>query len=219
MKLAIIIYHKNILSYPGKHILACLKSILSQTYNKFDIIELNYDSSNKFSLLHKINYKKDNHTFIKKECDDHIDAFNFLLNYCFVKKDYQMIFNVNLDDEYFPQKIEKQMKISKEFNYDLITSNYLLDNDKKEIIKTDDYIEQKTLIKNKLSRNLMIIQMSGACITKNFFKKNGYLTEHQPFENLFYCKKGIKNKSTMFIIPEILMKQNIHSNMLTYKFR
>ena len=89
MDSAVIIFHKNALSY-YKHewLLKCLESIEEQTYQKFDIFDLSYgsDLTTECSILkyfNKLQNKKQN--YFKKPMKDHSYAINFLLYKVFSK--------------------------------------------------------------------------------------------------------------------------------------
>jgi GT2 family glycosyltransferase len=51
MKIGLIIYHKNIFNYVNAQIIAnCLNSIKNQTFDSFDILELDYSNVNQIPI-------------------------------------------------------------------------------------------------------------------------------------------------------------------------
>ena len=111
MRIGCIIYHKDIFSYiEHEHIFECLRSIDNQTFKDFDIIELNYSKKTEENIfLSDIGFFKDKKiTTFREECKNHIEAMNFLLNKTFNELEYDVIFNINLDDIYNEKRIELQ---------------------------------------------------------------------------------------------------------------
>ena len=128
MKIGCIFYHSNVFSYiEHEHIFECLTSIDNQTFKDFDIFELNYSKKTEEDIfLTDIGFFKDKKiTTYRQECRNHIEAMNFLLNKTFKELDYDIIFNINLDDIYDEKRIELQL-IKVFEGYDLISSNYTI---------------------------------------------------------------------------------------------
>ncbi len=133
MKSAVIFYHKNLHTiYPQHWIDKCVSSIAAQTYKDFDVIELNYgDISNIFNgdikeqaPLH-FYAKLPGHKYepICIPMENHITAMNYLLNYCFKEKGYDVVFNTNMDDFYHPTRFAKQIE-KIEAGFDIVTSDF-----------------------------------------------------------------------------------------------
>lgn len=230
MKVCVIIYHSNLLKkYKYEWIVQFLESIYKQTYKDFDLIELNYGSDD-LSLLYNTDYFDTSKiTFINQKMKNHIKAQNFLLDYCFNKSHYDVVLNTNVDDYYDKTLLEKELKIIKDMNVGIVSSNFKLfqEIDKKiitkniEMMKNDDLDIQQNFMKNKFFRNdSRLFQNSGCCITKTFYKmsKCNLYEDFNLLEVLFMCKKMIKlNK--FYIIPEILINQRIHKSQLSYDYR
>ncbi len=230
MKIGAIIYHSNIFSYiEHEHIFECLKSIDNQTFKEFDIIELNYSKKEEDNiLLSDIGFFKDKKiTTYKKECKNHIQAMNFLLNKSFNELEYDIIFNINLDDIYNEKRIELQL--TKVFEgYDLISSNYSIfqerDGEKvrreMKITKSYDNIEDEQIyIKIKMSKNKNIIPTSAMCFTKKCWEVLEQIPYLPGAESLLICKKVLKNGLQVHICPELLVDYRIHKNQVSSYIR
>ena len=75
MKVAVIIFHKNIDRYPAEWIERCFMTIRNQDYKDFDVFELDYGGTGK--------QKYDGSTFFDISMTTHAHAHNFLLDEVF----------------------------------------------------------------------------------------------------------------------------------------
>jgi len=113
MRAAVIFYHSNIdRIYQPEWIEQCVKSIYSQTYKDYNVIELNYGDGAK-------QYTKGE--FNKVPMANHIYAMNWLLDLCFTSG-YDVVFNTNMDDNYAANRFEVQMEAINQ-GYQLVSSN------------------------------------------------------------------------------------------------
>lgn len=227
MKIGVIIYHKNIFSYI-KHewIFECLESVYMQTFEEYDLIELNYGDDNT-SILDIGLFKDKKKIFYNKACNNHIEAMNFILNKTFNSLNYDVIFNINLDDIYHPCRFELQLEeVNKK--YDLVSSNYLIfQNLKSKIIERNINIvrecenknEKDTLIKIKINKNKNIFPTSVLCFTARSWNKLKKIPNLPGVEGLLICKKLLKNKIKISVCDEILLKYRIHNNQITSSIR
>ena len=225
MKVCLIIYHKDLLEqYEYKWIDKCLRSLNEQTYQDFDIIELNYGTDD-LDIVKKTKYfKNKKYLFVNKEFNKHTEAVNYLLELAFKKLKYDCVFNINIDDFYATSKIEEQLKYVND--YDIITSNFIIfqDGEQREIKNT---IYNSTISKNdeqqyiklNLKKNKNVIQNSGICITKKFYNKVGGYSNNIPYHDILLWKKAIKNKCSFHIINKNLTFYRIHPNQITNNYR
>lgn len=231
MKIGIIIYHKNIFSnYDSKMVFECLESINNQTFDSFDILELDYSNyQEKTTSLMKLGFFKNNKKhFFRNECRNHIDAMNFLLNKAFNELNYDIIFNINVDDIYDKHRFEFQLRKVLIGKYDLVGSNFEIFQVKDEnkvsrsIILTrefDDINEEQTYLKIKNKQKKCIIQMSSLCFTKEAWKTIGKIDKIPTLETLLMCRKLFNNKQKVHICKEKLLQYRIHDNQVSSKFR
>ena len=230
MKLGLIFYHKNVFSYiDHEHIFECLRSIDNQTFKDFDIFELNYSKKAEDDvLLSDIGFFKGKEVITyRQECKNHIEAMNFLLNKTFNELDYDVIFNVNLDDIYNEKRIELQL-IKVFEGYDLVSSNYAIFQDrdgekiKREMKMTksyDDIEDEQTFIKIKISKNKNIIPTTSMCFTKKCWEVLEKIPYLPGAESLLICKKVLENGLNIHVCPEILVDYRIHKNQVSTQFR
>lgn len=229
MKIAVLFYHKDALdTYSIDWIYDCLKSIHDQTWQKFDIYELNYgkrdfDSPVSFIEIFQEEGFFDYHMkkFENKEFDNHILAMNYMLTILFNDLNYDVVFNINLDDTYDTTRFEKQMK--KIEHFDLIGSIYNIVNNN--IIKTSksnnlDEEDEQTYMKVKtLTEKKCIIPLSSMCFTKKSWEAIGEIPEMFSLESLFICKQIIKNNLKIHVIQEPLVNYRIHKKQYSSKIR
>jgi histo-blood group ABO system transferase len=232
-KCAVLFYHKNIQQiYKERWYKKCVETILNQTYKEFDIFEINYGGEN-FSIMDGFN---NNHKyyFFNKILKTHTEAMVYLLNICFHKYNYDVVFNTNLDDYYYPHRFETQLKCIND-GYYLCSSlmNYITEKNNEDIITLEwkpETFSMKSPINSKyIDMNEIKIQLNNnhnvlvhPCIayTKEFW--NSYdefdnllrYRNDKPFEDLTLWTRAINNKIPITIINEPLISYRIHDNQI-----
>ena len=115
IKCAVIIYHKDVQKYNPEWIKKCIDSIKNQTYKSFDVFECDYGGT--FTQIYEgSSFSSTNHL------KDHAEAHNFLLDKVF-ELGYDCAANVNVDDIYSLDRLEKQLPWIKK-GYDVVSSNF-----------------------------------------------------------------------------------------------
>jgi len=231
MKIGVIIYHKNIFSYiDSKIVFECLESIDNQTFSDFDILELDYSDYDQFqiSIMNLGFFKNNKKHFFRQDCRTHIDAMNFLMNKAFKEMNYDIIFNINLDDIYHKHRFEFQLRKVLLNKYDLVASNYEIFQNKNgnEVSRSiiiskefDDIEEEQTYIKYKNNDKKCIIQLSSMCFTKEAWEIIEKIETIPTLESLLLCKKLFANKKKIHICKEKLLRYRIHDNQVSSKYR
>ena len=143
-KCAALVYHKNIFDiYQKKWIQKSIDSILHQSFDEFDILELNYDGKTFSIFPSNIQYKK---YFWNKRFNTHYEARGFLLHKAFHEMKYDIIFNVQLDKFYHLDRFRYQIDEIKR-GYDIISSvNHVSEKVKKNpkhFLNITEYLEDK----------------------------------------------------------------------------
>lgn len=212
MKIATIIYHKNISSiYLENWIKTFVDSINNQTLKEFTIYELNYGDE-ELNLSEKYGFLN-NHKFFKVKLKNHAEAMNFLFDKC-SSDNIDIIFNNNIDDFNEPERFKKQFDKIKE-GYDLVSSNFrYVKEDNKQYLSKKPTRFSKLDIKKCLFKNNNIICHPSVCYSKNFYKNNRYNTDEIPVEDLNLWKKTI-NDYKFFILEDVLLNYRLHSNQIT----
>jgi hypothetical protein len=203
MKVCVIFYHKNIFLFKKEWIDKCIMSIKEQTFKDFDVLELNYDQTGKQLF--------ENSIFEHVPLFNHVEAMNYLIQKAKALC-YDYVFNVNIDDYYAPNRIEKQLEYLQ--NYDMVSSDMICIKEKKgqEIILST--CKNSNLnIKEQLLLNNNIIAHPCVAWKISFFDNLKYENEI-PAEDLRLWQRAI-DKKTMFIIPEFLLYYRIHDNQIT----
>ena len=231
-KCAVIFFHKNLLKlYKNEWIEKCVNSILEQSYNNFDIFEINYGNDD-YSIFNNMKLDR-THYFYKKNYKTHTEAMVFLLNEGFTVHNYDIIFNTNLDDYYNITRFEKQIECI-DNGYHLCSSlmNYIKEDDKGEdvllnewtsesySIKSEEYYIENNKISEQLNKNHNVINHSCVCFTNKFW--NGFdehnnllrYREDKPFEDLTLWTRAINNDYKITIINEPLIEYRIHDNQI-----
>lgn len=222
MKVAVIFFHSNILNlYKKRWIIESVNSILNQTFNDFDIQEINYGGDG-FSLSEICDFNNHKHYFYNEKLQNHIYGQQYLFDKC--KNEYDIIFNTNLDDISYPERFEKELNLYKSGNFDVVYTDieYMKEVDDKDEVFYDlnlrKYNTQK-LIEEQVLNGHNVIANPTVSYTKRFLQENKldldiYRTNQEDFD---LWKRTIK-KYNFGIVPEILLKYRIHKNQISNKY-
>ena len=226
MKTAVLIFHKNILSkYEPQWIIDCLKSIKKQTFQKFDLIELNYgnDELQIGDLGFFDNHKK---YYYEEYLNNHVKAMNYLLNKAFNKLKYDNAIIINLDDVYDGKRFEKQLDKIKE-GYGVIFSNFkifqevdekMVEREKIMIKEFKDSYDEQTHLKILSKKNKKIYRFSSMVITKKAWGIVREICYLPPYSEVVMCKKLLKDVK-IHICKDFLLSHRIHENQESSKTR
>lgn len=203
-KVCVLLYHKNaLILFQQEWIKKCINSIKQQTFQDFDVLELNYGQTGKQLY--------DGSIFEHKMLNNHVEAMNYLIN--IAKEYYDYIFNVNIDDFYSITRIEEQLKYLKD--HDMVASNHIVFKEKNgkeiEICKID---HSKSDIKQFLNKNYNIIAHPVVAWKSSFFDNLDYKQEI-PQEDIKLWQRALKQNKTIFIVPKYLLYYRIHDNQIT----
>ncbi|HRG37133.1 MAG TPA: hypothetical protein PK289_01265 [Bacteroidia bacterium] len=202
-KVAIIVYHKNANKiYPEHWIEQFRKSIYDQTYDKFDIMEINYGMDD-FRIF-------TDSSFLCLKKDSFVDVMNEMISACF-KLGYKYVFNTNVDDFYSPIRVEKQLE-ALEAGYDLVSSNFALVDTSGGIMNTHEF--QNLSINAELNKDHNIICHPVVAYSKKFWANNRYVPGEVPFEDLKLWQRSIADNK-FIILPDTLCYHRIHGNMVS----
>lgn len=199
MRIALLSYHKNINEiYPSKWIEQYRDSIQDQTYQEFEIFELNYGGGNERIFQHSY--------FESHSYPSFIDALNYLLDKVF-SSGYDVAVNQNCDDWYRGDFVERLL-VDMNKGYDLVSCNFCLVKDDR-IFKYHrfDHLD----IEAELDRGHNIIAHPACCYSRSFWEENRYNPYEFPTEDLELWKRAIKSGSKFYINPENLLFHRIHN--------
>lgn len=204
-KVAVIVFHKNIGNYPTDWIAGCVDSILNQTHKDFEIFELDYGGDG-IQIF-------ENSNFASVKLNNHAEAHNFLLDEVF-RLGYDCAFNVNIDDRYTPDRIEKQLPYI-EKGYDVISSNFYNIDENNVII---DRMEMHPLdMIAEANRGHNIIAHPVCCYSKKFWttctKLNGDQIPKDDFE--LWKRSYDSGKYKFIILPDYLLYYRVHSKKVS----
>lgn len=186
---AVIVYHKNVSQYPEAWIEKFRNSILQQTFQDFDILEMDYGGA--MNALFKPG--EHNFKYYNLSMNTFADAMNFLFDKA---KDYNYVFNTNVDDWYSLDRFELQMQRDE----DIVSSNFsLVRND--EIILEHHFDDRD--IKTDLDRNHNILCHPVIRYSKKFINGCKYIPSEIPYEDMKLWQRSI-GKYSMKILKENL---------------
>ncbi len=202
-ELALIIFHKNVKQYPKKWITECVNSIRNQTYQKFDVFELDYGGGTEQIYTGS--------KFYNNICKDHSEAHNIMSDYVF-SLGYKYVLNSNVDDYYSSDRIERQVPYLKD-GYDVISSNFVrINEDSKEIGRT--YFDSLD-IEEEAKKDHNIIAHPVCAYSKHFWDNCSKLrSEEIPKDDFELWKRSYKDFKFV-ILPYYLLFHRIHSNKVS----
>ena len=215
MKSAVIFFHSGISIYKKTWIDKCIDSIANQTYQDFDVFEIDY--SGEMNMLCEIEGHK--YKFYNKKFDNHIQAMNFIISKVF-KLGYDVIFNTNIDDYYHDQRFERQVKLIKD-GYDIVSSNfnYIKEYAGEDIVFKKLDMHKYGSIEKNLLNNHNVIAHPCIAISSRFWNKGlRYNKKLIGSEDLDLWKRSI-NKARFYIIPDYLLFYRIHDNQITKNYK
>ena len=225
-KVAVMIFHKNILKICEKQwVMKSVKSIYDQTYQDFDVFEINYGGREESV----INDKSEHHThhFYSIDFKNHSYAMNFLLDEIFTHEEsYDLVFNVNLDDYYHPSRFDEQIKIMK-MGYSISSSlwTYVDGSDCKKLKFTLDTLQlqpnlDSTLateesVREQILKKQNVVNHPGVCFSRQFWKENLKYRDELPHEDLALWYHVVKeSRLHMAVINQNLVYYRIHNNQI-----
>ncbi len=206
LKAAVIIFHKNVQNYPKKWIDECIESIKIQTYQNFDVFEVDYGGSNQQI------YPGSN--FESREFDNHAEAHNYLLDKVFALN-YDCAFNVNVDDIYAVDRFEKQIACMEE-GCDVVSSNYYNINENGETIKEMAMSGLNPDIEASSGHN--IIAHPVVCYSRNFWETCEKLDPKEiPVDDFKMWQRSYQKGTHKFLIlPDYLLYYRVHENKVSH---
>jgi len=228
----VIIYHKNLLSlYKYKWIEKCISSIYNQTFQQFDIYEVNYGNRDEY-FTSKFNFSNKKIILEKIDLPDHSYCMNYMINNAF-NSGYNYVFNVNLDDYYHPTRFEKEIQCINN-GFDLCSSlwYYIQENNNDDNItlvftpekllniSTFDKYISSDVINTNLNNNHNVINHSCVCFSKSFwyrFDNFGNLLRYRndkPYEDMTLWTRAVNGGAKIAIINDYLIYYRIHENSI-----
>ena len=202
-KVAVIFYHKNIYKLFNKEwINKCINSILNQQNCVFDIYEINYGIK-KYSIFK--NHKLENHVFYNKNYETHVEAMTFLLEELFDNKNYDIVFNTNLDDFYDKNRFYYQL--SDIYQNDTYLNSTLF-----------KFIDENNNIKTNMKNNMCIYKNDEFKFCKlQCINENNY-NEKIKYSSIKSCmnKRNIINHSGVCYTKKFWNSFDKNNNKLRY---
>lgn len=204
-KIALFVYHKNIDKiYPPEWVDKFRDSILGQTFQDFDIFEINYGDLGPRIF--------ENSMYITKPLPTFVHAMNHLIDLT-MSKGYEYFFNTNADDYYSVSRVATQLAFLK-MGYDVVSSNFALVRDDKEDHR---HTFHNMNLSDQLSKGHNIIGHPVVAFSRRFFEKCRYVPEEIPYEDMYLWRRALKAGMKFKILPDCLLWHRLHDNMVSAK--
>ena len=216
MKASCILYHSNIMSiYKERWIKQCIKTIKDQTYQDFDVFELNYgDDNTKLSELYDVGGNK--HFYEKIKMNNHAEAMNYLIDKVFLEEKYDICFNINLDDYYDTYRFEKQIESVNE-GHELISSEYRFISERGDVDIVGGLagLSMDTM-EGLFNRGITPIAHPCVCYTKDFWVKYGkYNPSEIPMEDKLLWVRSYEKGAKLHILKTPLLYYRLHQKQVS----
>lgn len=203
-KTAVIVYHKNLSKiYPKEWIEKFKESILNQTFQDFDILELNYGGTEERIF--------ENSKYESIEMPGFAYAMNYLLDKCC---EYDCVFNTNADDWYSEDRFERQLQLIRN-GYDIVSSNFSLVK-KDKVVLTHEFDKKKIAIELKRDHNVLCHPV--IAYSKRFLEEERYVPEDVPFEDMNLWKRTV-SKYRFIILPDVLCFHRLHEKSVGHNLK
>lgn len=198
---AVIFYHKNVSAiYQPEWIKQCVDSVKAQTFQDFDILELNYGGTDE---------RYTDGEFFSIELENHIFALNFLITYAFARG-YEIVMNTNMDDHYEPQRFEKQIGAILN-GAQLVSSNFRYFGAKEMKMPMT---ERGDIWKN-LQRGHNVIAHPCVAMHRSFWDADLHYKNQLGSEDLELWQRAYMRGKKFEILPDYLLHYRHHSNQVT----
>jgi hypothetical protein len=222
IKIGVIIYHRNIFSrYNPDWIKNCLNQIENQTFQDFSIIELNFGGDGE-----RI-YTGDKKVYFYNERIDNLGkALNRSFDICFKELGFDLIFNINLDDDYHrPDRFQKQLECYFKENADIISSNFNFVNGDLSLrattnfcLEISDIHRQNMIIEKEFNENHNVIGFPVCLFTKKFWDNWGFFPEGENSkgrEDLDMWINARRRGCLFYIMSDFLFNYRVHETNIS----
>lgn len=213
-----IFYHKNAKTiYNPDWIQRCYRSINQQSYQDFDVFELDYGGKDN-RLFEGM---KGKYIHFNIEMENHIEAMNFMISACF-KSGYDVVFNTNIDDWYHFERFEKQLAVLGPGKNDLVSSNFYY----AETDSTDKIIITKNMnmvafgdIGHQLKHNHNVVAHPCVAMHRNFWDDDLHYNDLVGYEDLDLWQRAHEKGKKIHILEDYLLYYRIHDKQITKKYK
>lgn len=202
MKAAVLIFHKNVDRYPVEWVEQCISSIRNQTFQDFNVIELDYGGTGRQVYAGS--------QFLNLRLPDHAQALNYLLASSRHDK-YDCSFNVNIDDFYELNRFERQIEYIKQ-GYDIISSNFHNVDQNGNIVSSMDMaskdMEQEAIMNNNIIAHPVV------CFSSRFTGE--LISSEIPRDDFELWKRCYNDRKYKFtILPDYLLHYRSHNHKVS----
>lgn len=194
------LYHNHPLDiYRPEWLSACLGSISQQTFQGFDVLELDYGLSGE--------HLYEGSEYIAEEMPTFVHAANYLLDLG-RKRGYRGMFNVHLDDVFDPRRFELQIVALRD--YDIVSSNFYATDENGNVVRAYQFDGLDVEEEMENGHNILcnpVIAYSEAFLHEGIRYRPDFCPEED-----FQCWKDNLGLMKMHILPEMLCFKRMHPN-------
>jgi len=205
MKVAVIIFHKNISTYyQPEWIKKCYDTIRNQEYQNFQVFEIDYGGTN--------NHTYEGSDFTNLAMDNHALAHNYLLDKAF-SEGYDCAFNVNVDDWYALNRFNTMLPYIEQ-GYDVVSSNFYRVDRFEEVIQPLTFHTLNPI--REANRGHNIIAHPVVCYAQKFWLNCDRLNPKEiPQDDFELWKRSYKKGFRFIVLPQFLLFQRVHENNIS----
>lgn len=192
-----------------------IDSILQQTYNDFEFIIVN-DNPNNSSIIKLISYYQKKDHRIKVILNEENIGLAESLNKAANIAEGSYFLRMDADDISVRDRIEKQLKIIQQGNYDLVCSNFYFINEGGKVLEKETKVfNNKDLVK-MLPKENVIHHPTVIMKASTFSELKGY-RNFPCAQDYDLWLRMVRQKCTFHMMPDKLLHYRIRSNSITGK--
>lgn len=190
-----------------KYISSTIESLLNQTYQEFEIIIIvNCSDDTTMTILRSIQDSR------IKIFETNVCQLAYNLNYGLQQAKGDYIVRIDADDLARPNRLEKQLKIIEQFDYDVVGSNIIYIDDKANIIGEKLYPETNEAIRSCIYYKNPLAHPSVMYKKKIILENSGYLNGKVSEDYDLWIRLMRNKKIKFYNVQEALTMYRIHSN-------
>lgn len=184
-----------------------IDSIVNQTYQEFElIIVVNCSTDKTLEIVHAYDDAR------IKILESNICQLNYNLNLALSHAKGEYIARIDADDIALPHRLEKQIKVLEEGNYNVVGSNIKYINEHGELIGEKNYPETDEEIRKKIIYKAVIVHPSILCKREDLLKIGGYLGGKFAQDLDLWIRLMRDENIKFYNIQEPLLHYRIHSS-------
>lgn len=195
-----------------------IKSILTQTFNDYELIIINDNPKDK-EMKEFLENEKQLSSKINIYTNEENVGLAISMNNAFKYSSGKYIARMDADDISFATRLEKEVKVLDSGKYDFVFTNYNIIDDQGELIKekVSEFYQSKNIINNLYKKN--VIHHPTIMITREFFIKSKGYRNFPCAQDYDFWLRLVTLNCRFYMINEVLYDYRIRNTSITARKR